>query len=505
VWVNARPRRGGDDPGLVSGPLAAAPSDPDPSASNPEVEPRAELGKSPSIPDARSDGSGLGRAAVDVLKTEWKYVLVGLMILFGHFKYHLSLLYYAHELAHAQQEHMLADEQREASAQVVKHHVDLGNSLFGDGEMRGAESEFREALKVDPTNLDAQRGLFKASIFDEVDDDTNTRSASPVVILSRIRELVCEVQEAACVGANGVDDAPPQGLHRASCEAQEWQCIKQRQGEVPLTGTEGAHARLLEGMALASVDPAASLAALREAVVLADGHPPEEGSKSTVPTNLAAAYIRIGDYYLGSGDEGSLPKAIAAYETALRATPWNINALDSVGYALHRMGQWDAAREKFLYLGRLDDTLMIAHADLARTLRGLGASGTAHGALLDEAYEEQLELVSLLSAKPEPATRDTVSQWQYPVAGRVYDLHEKPAKLAYATCAMSLTGHLRGLPDTIGICQRAIADHALTSDQQQTVRDFVVVELEELLGLPTGDPSLKKRATAFKVALEKMP
>jgi len=35
--------------------------------------------------------------------------------------------------------------------------------------MRRAESEFKEALKVDPTNLDAQRGLFKASIFDEVD------------------------------------------------------------------------------------------------------------------------------------------------------------------------------------------------------------------------------------------------------------------------------------------------------------------------------------------------
>ena len=444
----------------------------------------------------------MGRSLAEMLKTEWKYVLVGLMILFGHFKYHLSLMYYAHELAHSQQEHVLADEQREASAKVVKHHVELGNSLFGDGEMRGAESEFREALKVDSTNLDAQRGLFKASIFNEVDDDTNSRVASPVVILSRIRELVCEVQEAQCVSSGGGDDAPVGANRRSDCEAQEWRCIKQRQGQVPLSGIDGAHARLLEGMALANVDPIASLAALREAVLLADGHSPEDSSKTDVPTNLAAAYIRIGDYYLGSAEEGSLPKAIAAYGTALRATPWNINALDSVGYALHRAGQWDSAREKFSYLGRLDDTLLIAHADLARTLRCLGANEPAGGALLEEAYEEQRELVSLLSANPPPITRDTVSQWQDPVGGRVFDLHEKPTKLAYATCAVCVTGHLRGLPDKIRTCQRAISDPALTSGQQQTLRDFLLVELEELLGLPTGNPMLKKRATAFKTALQ---
>jgi tetratricopeptide (TPR) repeat protein len=444
--------------------------------------------------------------AVDMLKTEWKYILVGLMILVGHFKYHLSLMYYANELAHSQQEHILIEEQREASAKVVRHHVDLANSLFGDGEMRGAESEFREALKVDQRNLDAQRGLFKASIFNEVDDDTNTRVASPVVILSRIRELVCEVREAECLdGATG--DGAAQAQRRADCETAEWRCIKEREGKVPLEGLEGAHARLLEGMALANVDPDASLVALREAVRLADGHTPEETPKAGPPTNLAAAYIRIGDYYLGEAEDDSLRKAIAAYTTALRAAPWNINALDSVGYALHREGRLDAARDRFSYLGRLDDTLMIAHADLGRTLRCLGSVGPAQGkektGLLDEAYDEQLQLVSLLSETPAPLTRDTVSQWQYPVKGRVYDLHEKPAKLAYATCAACVTGHLRGVPDEIKTCARALSSHDLTTNQQQTVRDFLLVELEELLDLPTGDPALKKRATAFKEALRR--
>jgi tetratricopeptide (TPR) repeat protein len=453
---------------------------------------------------APTRGSRVGRVVADALKTEWKYVLIGLMILVGHFKYRLSLMYYVHELAHAQEEHVAADKQREASAKLVKHHVDLGNSLFGDGEMRGAESEFREALKVDSTNLDAQRGLFKASIFDEVDDDTNTRVASPVVILSRIRELVCEVQEAQCVGDGGGDDAE-MTLRRSRCEADEWQCIQQRTGQVPVVGIEGAHARLLEGMALANVDPAASLAALREAVVLADGHPPDEPAKSDLPTHLAAAYIRIGDYYLGVAEADGLTKAITAYETALRATPWNINALDSLGYALHRTGKLDDARGRFEYLGRLDDTLMIAHADLARTLRCLGTSGASGGALLDEAYEEQRELVSLLSASPAPVTRDTVSQWQYPVGGRVFDLHEKPVKLAYATCAACVTGHMRGGADEIKSCRRVLDGHELTSNQRQTVRDFLVVELEELLALPTGDAALKKRATEFKAALEPRP
>lgn len=141
---------------------------------------------------------------------------------------------------------------------MVKHHVDLGNALFGDGEMRGAEAEFKEALKVDPTNLDAQRGLFKASIFDEVDDDTNTRVASPVVVLSRIRELGCEVQEAECVAKAGADERA-KAERRVTCGADEWRCVQQRQGRVELSGLEGAHARLHEGMALANVDPEASL------------------------------------------------------------------------------------------------------------------------------------------------------------------------------------------------------------------------------------------------------
>jgi hypothetical protein len=34
-----------------------------------------------------------------MLRTEWKYVLIGLMILVGHFKYNLSLMYYVRQLA----------------------------------------------------------------------------------------------------------------------------------------------------------------------------------------------------------------------------------------------------------------------------------------------------------------------------------------------------------------------------------------------------------------------
>jgi tetratricopeptide (TPR) repeat protein len=453
-----------------------------------------------------STGSGFGGAVLRFLATEWKYALVGVMILVGHFKYHLSLLYYVHELAHAQQEHVVADAQRAANGKIVRHHVDLANSLFGDGEMREAEAEFREALKLDATNLDARRGLFKASIFNEVDDDTNNRAASPVVLLNRIRELTCEVQEAECIArADHGGDEASQTERRAACETGEWRCIKERQGRVAISGIEGAHTRLLEGMALANVDPDASLRALNEAVELADGHPPDQTAKAHAPTNLAAAYIRIGDYYLGKEDGGALLKAIVAYETALRATPWNINALDSVGYALHRAGQLDAARERFEYLGRLDETLMVAHADLARTLRCMGARAAAGGPLLDEAYEAQRQLVSVLAANPEPMTRDTVTQWQYPVKGRVFDVHEKPAKVAYATCAMCVTGHLRGLGKQIELCQRAMRDDKLTSDQRQTVRDFLIVELEEVLGLKPGDPQLAKRAAAFRAVLAKTP
>jgi tetratricopeptide (TPR) repeat protein len=465
-----------------------------------------------------SQGGGIMGTFSGMLKTEWKYVLIGVMILVGHFKYHLSLLYYAHELAHAQEEHILADAQREANGKILQHHVDLGNSLFGDGEMRGAESEFREALKLDSTNLEAQRGLFKASIFNEVDDDTNQRTASPVVILSRIRELACEVREAECIDeANRSRDEAKSAQQAASCATERWQCIKARQGKVAINGAEGAHTRLLEGMALANVDAKGSLDALNEAVLLADGTS-SGTSNAAPPTNLAAAYIRIGDYYLGEPDDGTatskkeddgrlqkgdarLQKAVAAYQTALRATPWNINAVDSLGYALHRLGRLEEARAQFEFLTNLDDTLMVAHADLARTLRCMGVRSPGDVSALADAYGEQFLLVSLLTNSSNATTRDTVSQWQYPVNGGTFDIHEKPVKLAYATCAMSLTGHLRGLPGQLALCHHALTKGGLTSYEIKTVRDFLTIELDELLGLGSPDRALVKRVQTFKSEL----
>lgn len=453
----------------------------------------------------RRTGHWVWRAIGNALRTEWKYLLIGLMILVGHYKYHLSLLYYVHELAYTQQEQAAQEDRRRANAQIVKHHIDLANALFGEGEMREAENEFRQALKLDASNLDAQRGLFKASIFNEVDDDSNQRTASPVVIFSRIRELACEVQEFECAHAIGADaDEENREAGLRVCRDRQWECIRQREGSIPASGPEGAHVKLLEGMALAAVDPDASLGALRHAIGLADGHAPVDAPTAGAPTKLAAAYIRIGDYHLGSDDAVSLKNAIANYRIALRVAPWNINAIDSLGYALYRSGRLAEARERFEFLSRLDDTLMIAHADLGRTLRNLGVRGDGTGGELADAYEEQHQLLSLLTKVPAPATRDSTSQWLYPVKERLFDLHEPALKVAYATCALATTGHLRGLADQISVCRRALRSPTLTSHQRQTVRDFLVVELEELQQARPRSPEILSRLAQFKGALTQM-
>jgi tetratricopeptide (TPR) repeat protein len=454
----------------------------------------------------RPRGNRVWRVIGNALKTEWKYLLIGAMILVGHYKYHLSLLYYVHELAHTQQEHAALDEQRRANAKIVKHHVDLGNALFGEGEMGEAENEYRQGLKLDSTNLDAQRGLFKASIFNEVDDDTNQRNASPVVILSRIRELACEVQESSC--AERARDEPNEQTRETglqACETDQWRCVRQHEGPIPATGAEGAHVKLLEGMALGGVDPEASAQALRQAIALADGSLPDHLPLAGAPTNLAAAYIRLGDYALGQEDQGLLKNAIASYQVALLAAPWNINALDSLGYALYRSGRLKEARERFEYLSRLDDTLMVAHADLGRTLRSLGVRQGPAAPEIGEAYDEQHSLLSLLTKDPPPVTRDSTSQWIYPVKGRIFDLHEPALKIAYATCAMSTTGHLRGMHAQIALCRRALETPNLTSYQRQTTTEFLQVELDELFELHPTSAEMVRRIGQFRTALSHMP
>jgi tetratricopeptide (TPR) repeat protein len=51
---------------------------------------------------------------------------------------------------------------------LIDEHLDLGDRFLGAGELVAAREEFQQALKLEATNVDARRGLLRATVFDPI-------------------------------------------------------------------------------------------------------------------------------------------------------------------------------------------------------------------------------------------------------------------------------------------------------------------------------------------------
>lgn len=82
----------------------------------------------------------------------------------------------------------IAADYREAQQRgdLIEEHLNLGNRFLGAQELDAARAEFEEALKVEPTNVEAQRGLFRATVFEPI----VRRGYDPAIAQMRLRFLL---------------------------------------------------------------------------------------------------------------------------------------------------------------------------------------------------------------------------------------------------------------------------------------------------------------------------
>jgi tetratricopeptide (TPR) repeat protein len=437
---------------------------------------------------SRSIATKRSSEILSFLGREWVTVgqVVGLAVLIaiGWVAYGLSPLYYVHELAHLQTEHRASDEQQRANEAAADYYVNLGNLLFSAGETKEAARDFAQAQKFNPGNLAAQAGTTKTTLFDSIDANEGHLDASPLVVEQRLAALEDSIKV-----VNGAEHVPR---------------------DVWPSDEEHAHWLLLRGMSIEEADPKGSLEALSEAISLVDvtgvntalggaqkaietvlGARAQDqtllsqllkASEANNPhTKLPAAYVQMGDVYLNSPE--SLSLARGAYLTALAAMPLDINTLDSLGYSYYLAKDLANAMDVFQRLEDLDQNLLVSYADLSRTerLKGLSGPPADRASLLTDAEHDQERLLSVLTSKTPMSTRDTKSQWQYPLKDRYCDLHESAAKAAYAMCTLMLTRSIVRATTMVGACQRAIVKTSLTITQRRDVTEFMRTEVDDLL------------------------
>jgi tetratricopeptide (TPR) repeat protein len=302
--------------------------------------------------------------------------------------------------------------------QLVSGHIKLGNEFFNIDELEAAGAEFEEALQLEPTNPDAQRGGFKVRLFESI----SQHDYDPAVAERRLRFLLDEDRD---------DPA--------------------------------AHAFLAD-IYLVRFDFANALK--------------EYDTALTKNPSFAHAYLGKGNVF---DLQDMADDALKMYRRAARLAPSNQLYLNNVAYQLFRLGRYREALTRYTELLQLDARVMLPYYVAANAYRLLGDLETARRyqqtvvKLLTDKQARDLRRNKTPWFFHTAESRATTSR------GSVTFLTDYRTKTYYARVSLALTSYLRGdergARDELARARRL----ALDPDQRAAVRQIILFDVA-LLG-----------------------
>jgi tetratricopeptide (TPR) repeat protein len=190
--------------------------------------------------------------------------------------------------------------------ELVRGHINLGTTFLRTDAFEAANSEFEDALNLDPTNPEAQGGLFKVRLFESI----SRKDYDPSVAEKRLEFLISQDRRDAAAHTFRGD------LH---LQSGEYDLALREYGTALKSDPSFAHARLGEG-------------------------------------NV---------YDL----QGKLRKALGAYMGAVKLAPSNQIYLNNVAYQRFRLGDYRGALVDYDRLQRLDVRFMLPYYVAAAAYR----------------------------------------------------------------------------------------------------------------------------------------
>lgn len=229
-------------------------------------------------------------------------VLIGWVIL------DISPLQPFEEIAFKQSEYRLLAKQESMKSEMVSRHLQLGNTFLNVMQIEAAKKEFEEALELDPSNLSAQKGLFKSELFIPIMEN----DYDPEIMEKRLNLILEE---------NPYD---PQAF-------------------------------LFLGIIYSNIDHCQALNYYEKAI---DKDP-----------SIAAAYFGIGTIY---DIQNKPDDAITMYEKALDLSKWNQPFLDNLGFRYCQRKEYQKAIQQYELLLRLNPRFLPAYYTISNAYRLTG-------------------------------------------------------------------------------------------------------------------------------------
>jgi tetratricopeptide (TPR) repeat protein len=248
-------------------------------------------------------------------KSNFLFILSIFATLIGVLIYDISPLQPLEEIKAKQIEYrqkQIEYQQKEADdkneSKILENHLKLGNSFLNVLQLDAAKDEFNEALKLDPLNLSARKGLFKSELFRPVVEN----NYDPEIMEKRIMLLIQEDQN-------------------------------------------DTHALLFLGHMYIPINDTQAMMYFQKVI--------------DIDPSFAGAYFEIGLIY---DEQKNHDEAIMYYERALNLSKWNQLFLDNLGYQYYLNKDFNKAIEKFELLLRLNENYLSAYYIISNSYRITG-------------------------------------------------------------------------------------------------------------------------------------
>jgi len=231
-------------------------------------------------------------------------------ILVAHFGFQVSVFQPLEEIAFKQKEYREKHRAKTFQKQMVNRHLKLANAFLYDEDTTAAIEQYQKALNLDPTNPEAQMGIFIADIYQK----QQKQSFRPGTMRRQIDFIFSEAAQ-----SNVYNYLHPKTLaHVMMGNLNAWL------GNMDTAQTHFETAKTIE---------------------------PESSS----------AWFGLGLIH----EPKNLQKALECYQQAVKQSPWNERYLNNLGGLYGKLKQFEKAIETYEFILTLDEAYLLPYCEIA--------------------------------------------------------------------------------------------------------------------------------------------
>jgi tetratricopeptide (TPR) repeat protein len=398
------------------------------------------------------DTSGFARVKSGIA---WVIIhAVGLGLVMSVFLVLAGVLFYGVDPFQIIERPVASYQQEQFEEQMVDRHLTLANRLLNIGQPSIAKGEFEQALKLDPTNTEAELGVAKCDLFISIlEQDYNLE-----VMEQRIQTLMDEVSQ--------------EQLQKDTHWLTRLTSMLTSTSEQPRGDT---HGHTLLGHIFRQSDPQRALHHYDKAI---------ENDENEAKN--ATAYYSKGAIFEG---QGRLDRALRMYNKAHSIAKWNPLYQQAMAYVLYEQQHYKRARAKFENLVHWDPQYLWVYSDLALVYQLLGYTKIA------DFYQTQLialvEDENVISLEKNRGTLAFNTR-----IGPIY-LSQSEEKLYYVYYNAAWTSHLLGNKKNTEELVDTAEEYGLDTDREWEIKQIIDDNIAVYLSV-NDERRIAKKAQTFR-------